>query len=56
MSAIPSKPAEAVEASVRIAQIVSLVKNNQLVTALLLFILWQAGAIATAVEYAGGVC
>jgi hypothetical protein len=35
------------------AQIVQLVKDNQLVTAAILFVLWQAGAVATAVEYAG---
>ena len=35
------------------AQIVQLVKDNQLVTAAIVFVLWQAGALATAVEYAG---
>jgi len=35
------------------AQIVNLVKENQLVTAAVLFILWQAGAIAQAAEYVG---
>ena len=35
------------------AQIVQLVKDNQLVTAVIVFVLWQAGALATAVEYAG---
>ena len=37
------------------AQIVQLVKDNQLVTAVILFVLWQAGAVATAAEYAGCV-
>jgi len=35
------------------AQIVQLVKDNQLVTAVILFVLWQAGAVAQAVELAG---
>ena len=35
------------------AQIVQLVKDNQLVTAAILFVLWQVGAVADAVAYAG---
>jgi len=35
------------------AHIVQLIKENQLFTAVILFVLWQAGAIATAAEYAG---
>lgn len=39
----------------RWAQIVTLVKENQLVTALCLFVLWQTGAILTVSSTAGGV-
>lgn len=35
------------------AQIIQLVKDNQLFTAVILFVLWQAGAVAQAAEYAG---
>lgn len=37
------------------AQIIQLVKDNQLITAVILFVLWQAGAVAQAAEYAGCV-
>ena len=36
------------------AQIATLVKDNQLVTALVLFILWQSGALLSAYSTAGG--
>ena len=39
----------------RAAQLVSLVKENQLVTALVCFLLWQIGALASAQTYAAGV-
>jgi len=39
----------------RFAQIVTLVKENQLVTALCLFILWQTGALLSAAEQVSGV-
>ncbi len=42
--------------SAKVAQIIQLVKDNQLATALVLFVLWQAGAFAEAVGYAGSVC
>ena len=35
-------------------QIAALVKENQLVTALVLFILWQSGALLSAYSTAGG--
>ena len=39
------------------AQIVALVKDNQLLTAFGLFILWQTGALISAATYVqGGVC
>lgn len=38
-------------------QIVALVKENQLITALCLFCLWQTGALLSAATYVqGGVC
>ncbi len=36
------------------AQLVALVKDNQLVTALVCFCLWQIGALASAQSYVGG--
>ncbi len=42
-------------AAARMAQIMQLVKENQLVTALALFILWQTGALLSAYSTAGGV-
>ena len=40
----------------KVAQIAQLVKDNQLMTAVIVFVLWQAGAIAQATTYIGGVC
>ena len=37
------------------AQIIQLVKDNQLFTAVILFVLWQAGAVTQAAQYAGCV-
>ncbi len=39
----------------KIAQLIALVKDNQLTTALVCFLLWQIGAIASAQSYAAGV-
>ncbi len=36
------------------AQLVQLIRENQLVTALVLFCLWQSGALLTAYSTAGG--
>ncbi len=47
--------AEKMIAAAKLAQIMQLVKENQLVTALALFILWQTGALLTAYSTAGGV-
>ena len=49
-----AKPAEAVASAVKVGQLVHLVKNNQLVTALVLFVLWQFGAFATVSNTVGG--
>jgi len=46
---------ESVVASAKIAQLVTLVKENQLVTALVLFILWQTGALLSVSSQIGGV-
>jgi len=35
------------------AQIIQLVKDNQLITAVIVFVLWQAGAVAEALAFAG---
>jgi len=35
------------------AQVLQLVKDNQLITAVIVFILWQAGAVAEALAFAG---
>lgn len=39
----------------RWAQLVTLVKENQLVTALCLFVLWQTGTLLTVSQEVGGV-
>lgn len=49
-----SKPAETVLTAFKISQLVSLVKENQLITALVLFALWQAGAFVTVADTVGG--
>jgi len=38
------------------AQVLKLVKDNQLVTAVIVFILWQAGALQSGIGLIGGVC
>lgn len=38
------------------AQILNLVKENQLITAVIVFILWQAGALSQGISLLGGVC
>ena len=48
-------PGKAVDAT-RVAQILNLVKENQMVTAIIVFLLWQGGAIAQAITAIGGVC
>lgn len=53
---IPDAVATAVDTA-KIAQVMALVKENQLVTALVLFCLWQTGALISAATYVqGGVC
>lgn len=47
-------PKQVIDAA-KMAKIVALVKENQLLTALVLFVLWQAGAFLQAYEYSAGV-
>lgn len=54
MSVLPGKD-EAI-ASMKLAQILNLIRNNQLATACLVFIAWQLGVIADATSYVGGIC
>lgn len=35
------------------AQVLQLIKDNQFVTAVIVFVLWQAGALAEAAAFAG---
>lgn len=55
MSVAPSPAMDRVLDATKFAQVISLVKENQLVTALVCFLLWQIGALATAHQYASGV-
>lgn len=51
------KPVETAIDATRWAQILHHVKENQLLTALGLFLLWQTGALLSAASYVqGGVC
>ncbi len=50
---LPETTEKAISAA-KAAQIMTLVKENQLVTALVLFILWQSGALLSAYSTAGG--
>jgi len=53
---IPPVVKDAVQVA-KTAQILSYMKENQLLTALCLFVLWQTGAIVTAMSTAqGAVC
>ena len=46
---------EKTTAVVKAAQIATLVKENQLITALVLFCLWQTGALLSLQQHASGV-
>ena len=48
-------PDKAVTAA-KVAQIGQLIKDNQILTAVIVLILWQAGALANAAAFVGGVC
>lgn len=48
---------EKTAAAVKTAQIIQLIKDNQLMTALVLFVLWQTGTFIQAYSYVqGGMC
>lgn len=49
-----AQTAEKVITAAKAAQIIQLIRDNQLVTALALFILWQSGALLSAYSTAGG--
>lgn len=49
-----AQTAEKVISAAKAAQIIQLIRDNQLVTALALFILWQSGALLSAYSTAGG--
>jgi hypothetical protein len=56
-SQVPQEVVEGALDATKWSQIVSLVKENQLLTAFALFILWQTGALLTGIEYVqGGIC
>ena len=55
MNVEPPIPEKAVSAA-KMAQIGQLIKDNQILTAVVVFVLWQAGALANAVSFIGGVC
>jgi len=55
MGLAEAETTEKLATAARAAQLASLVKENQLITALVLFVLWQAGAFLTAQQYAAGV-
>jgi hypothetical protein len=54
LSNTPVPPAEAAISVAKAAQLMTLIKENQLVTALVLFVLWQSGALLSAYSTAGG--
>lgn len=56
MAQPPKLPDVPVGASLKMAQIVNLVKENQLLTAAIVFIAWQLGVVAEATSYVGGMC
>lgn len=53
---LPPEAMKPIVASAKVAQIIQLVKDNQLLTAALLFISWQMGLMAQASQAIGGVC
>jgi hypothetical protein len=57
MGLASAETTEKIATAARAAQIATLIKENQLVTALVLFCLWQTGALLSAATYVqGGVC
>lgn len=57
MAVAPPESLDKLAAGARAAQIATLVRENQLLTAFVLFCLWQTGAFLSAATYVqGGVC
>ena len=56
MAQPPKLPDVPVGASLKMAQIITLIKENQLLTAAIVFIAWQVGILADATSYVGGMC
>ncbi len=55
MMSIPEEKAASLAiGGFKVAQLITLVKQNQLITALVLFVLWQAGAFITVSDTVGG--
>lgn len=55
MADVPLQTTEKIIETAKIAQLITLVKENQLITALVLFVLWQTGAFITAQSHVSGV-
>jgi len=55
MGSIDPSTTEKIATAARAAQLATLIKENQLISALVLFVLWQAGAFYSAHTYAAGV-
>ena len=56
MSGILPEKIPSATASLKVAQILTLIKENQLLTAAIVFIAWQLGVVADATSYVGGMC
>ena len=54
MNAKPPQVAETVDEVGQAKQIVDLVKENKLMTALVVFVLWQTGTLLSVYQEAGG--
>jgi len=52
MASVPD-PLQQVAPLAKGAQVLQLVKDNQLITAVIVFVLWQAGAVTEALAFAG---
>lgn len=53
---IPADKIAPAAASLKLAQILALIKNNQLATAVLVFVAWQLGYISDALSLGAGLC
>ncbi len=55
MSRLPEDVVEVVPLA-KGAQVLNLIRENQLITAVIVFVLWQAGAVESGIGLLGGVC